>query len=358
MNISRKLSLKLLAAFAVFAVTSIPCNAEPAATVPVKFPVHKEVVPQALSVSIYSHTLPGASKLPAWSYVTEGLAKFEQPELILTVVRQDKESEADYSRDPLDFFGSALELAKRGEPLTVGRNNRFGAQGVSFLATQFTGVITLPSEVFEGVPAPKGALAVVPVTTEELDACDIGGAGRVGAALSRQARYYPFPTWCDRTRASAYTKGEIEVMQMEPVSKAPTASLYGAGVIADGAKLSLSVPKIAQDRLTQLLKDMPKDSMVRLNLSPDPRGNAFLAWGVQSPSAIAATGSDASIMSGSFVEFMPGMPQNQFAQYKDGYIIMLSNEDWTKLQASFQSHTNISFSGSATAELKNFEVVF
>lgn len=353
-----KLKLKLVALSLAFMAASQACYAEPAPTVPVKFPVRQEVVPQALSVTIYNHKLPDSSQQPAWSYVTEGLSKLNKPELVMTIVRKTDESESSYPSDPIEFFQGFLELAKRGNVVSAGSSTRLGEGGEVFIAKQFRGTIYLPAEKLEGVNLPKDALAVVPVTSEELDAWDIGGAARVAGKLSQQSQYYPYPTWCDRSRESVFSQGEMQVMKMEPVSQAPTAMIYGAGIIADKDKLSMSVPQAVREDLNQKLKELPKDTPFRLNLSLDPRANAYYVWEVQKATAVAAKGSDASLMSGSFVMVMPAMKTSQFGPYKDGFMLMLTNEDLGKFKEAVSSGKDCALESTTNGAYKSFEVKF
>jgi hypothetical protein len=353
-----KLKLKLVAMSLAFMAASQACYAEPAPTAPVKFPVRQEVVPQALSVTVYNHKLPDSTKQPAWSYVTEGLSKLNKPELVMTIVRKTDESESAYPRDPIEFFQGFLELAKRGNDVRAGSSTRLGEGGEVFIAKQFRGTIYLPVEKLEGVTLPKDALAVVPVTPEELDAWDIGGAARVAGKLSQQSQFYPYPTWCDRNRESVYSQGEMQVMKMEPVSQAPTAMIYGAGIIAEKDKLSMSVPQAVREDLNQKLKELPQDTPFRLNLSLDPRANAYYVWEVQKATAVAAKGSDASLMAGTFIVFMPGMEKPQIANYKDGFILMLSNEELNNLKESIYIGKDYALPVTAGGAYKTFEMKF
>lgn len=352
------MSLNLLALCFAFTAPSMAHYVHPAPTVPVKFPVRQEVLPNALSVSIYLHKLPCTGGQSAWSYVTDGFSKFNQPELVMIIEKGATESESAYPSDPIEFFKSLLGLATQGNVVRAGGSTRLGEGADVFISKQFRGTIYLPVEQFEGITLPKDALAVIPVTAEELDACDIGGATRVVGRLSQQSQFYPFPTWCDRKRESVFTKGEIEVMKMEPVSQAPTAMIYGAGIIADKDKLSMSVPQAVRDDLNQKLKELPKDTPFRLNLSLDPRANAYYVWEVQKATAVAAKGSDASLMSGSFVMVMPGMKTSQFGPYKDGFMLMLTNEDLSKFKEAVSSGKDCVLESTTSGAYKTFEVKF
>lgn len=276
----------------------------------------------------------------------------------MPIVRRDNETESAFTHDPIDFFEGVLALAKQGNNIRTGSITRLGTGGPTFIAPQFRGVMYLPAEPLEGVTLAKDTLAAIPITPEELDAWDIGGSARVVGRLSQQSQFYPFPTWCDKSRASGYTAGEMQVMQMEPVSKAPTAMTYGAGIILDKDKLSMTVSKAVRDDLTQKLKELPADTNFRLNLSIDPRANAYYVWDVQKASAVAAKGSDASLMAGTFILIMPGMEKSQFAPYKDGFMLMLSNEDLKKFKEAIYKGEDCVIESTAGGAFKSFEVKF
>jgi hypothetical protein len=58
----------------------------------VQFPVHIEIVSGELSAAVHLHTIEtNRGKTACWSYVTAGLARHGQREMIFTLVRQSGE---------------------------------------------------------------------------------------------------------------------------------------------------------------------------------------------------------------------------------------------------------------------------
>lgn len=320
------------------------------------FPLHKQVIPQTLSLVIYSHKLADKNGSPAWSFVTEGLATTGQPEMMVTIVQDNSEKIADYPRAPEEFFKTIYALAKQGRIVHQGDSTLLGDGGHEFIAPQFHGAIYLPAQSFPGVNVAQDTLAVIPLTKEELDVYEVGGPSRLTGRLSHQSSYYPFPTWCDRTRASVFSAADVKAMRAEPVSKAPRALLYDAGVIEQGTSLSLSVPPKAQKRFADLVKSLPNKTPLMLMLGVDPRANAFLVWGPGDARAVSPPGSDGSILSGSFVELLPGVSKNEFRRFGDGYVVMLTADAWNKLKTAASGRIGISLSSSGGGDLNQFAI--
>ena len=321
-------------------------------------PNRREIVPNELSVQIYSHTLPGEKKAEAWSFVTEGLANAGQSELVMTIIKHEGEKEEEAAHDPIMFFKTVHTLAKQNKLVEAGDRTELNPGAKGFIAPQFIGTIYLPVQPLESLNLPADGLIAMPITREELDAFNIGGASRVSARLSRQDKFYPYPVWCDRNRKSVFTQEEIKTMKSEPINEAPTANLYKAGVIADENQLSLALLPDACQRLGKILKGLPKDAPLKLNLGVDPRANAFLVWSPGQAMAVAPPNSNGSIMSGSYLEILPGVKQSEFGGFGDGFVAMLTNDDWEKFRAAIDSKKDLKLTGTADGAYKEFAITF
>jgi hypothetical protein len=320
------------------------------------FPLHKQAIPQALSVVIYSHQLADNNDSHAWSFVTKGLAATGQPEMMMTILKGKSESIGDYPRAPEEFFKMVFALAKQRRIVHEGDYTWLGDNGHEFIAPQFHGAIYLPAQSFPGVNVAQGTLAVIPLTEEELDVYEAAGPSRVTGRLSHQSKYYPFPTWCDPTRASVFSAADVQAMKAEPVSRAPRKLLYDAGVIEQGETLTLSVPPKSQQRFADLVKSLPAEAPLMLMLGVDPRANAFLVWGPGKALAVAPPGSDGSILSGAFVELIPGVSKNEFGRFGDGYVVLLTKDAWSKLKTAVAGRARFSIPGIEGDDLKQFVI--
>lgn len=323
-----------------------------------EFPKREEVVPNELSVQIYLHKLPGGDSREAWSFVTDGLSKAGQSEMVMTILKRDNEKSSDFPGDPIKFYRTVHALAKQDKLVHAGDYTELSTGDKGFISSQFIGAIYLPAKPIEGVSLPEGALAVMPITREEMDAYNIGGASRVSGRLSNQDKFYPYPTWCDRDRKSVFSPEDIKTMKAEPINEAPTASLFQAGVIAEGTQLSLALLPDARDSLADTLKKLPNDAPLKLELGVDPRANAFLIWTSGQAQAVAPPKSDGSIMSGSYIELLPGVKKTEFARYGDGYVVMLTNEEWTKFKTAIYEKKDLSITATTGGEFIDFGVTF
>lgn len=322
------------------------------------FPHRQELVANELWVNISLHKLPGGDSRQAWSFVSEGLAPLGQPEMVITIIKRDTEKELDAPHDPITFFKTVYQLAKENKLAFAGSITELAPNPKGFIAPQFVGTVYLPARPLDGVTLPDDALAAVAITREELDVQAIGGASRVGARLSKQDKYYPYPTWCDRDRKSAFTADEVKTMKAEPINEAPSASLYSAGIVADATKLNFYVPQDAHEPLVEILKKLPKDAPIKLTLGVDPRANAFLLWSTGQAQAVAPPKSDASLMGGSYIEILPGVEKTEFGRFNDGYVVMLTDEEWTKIKTAITDKKDISITATTGGEFIDFTVTF
>ena len=88
-------------------------------------PVYLEPVPDELAVRVYHHAVPtkAGGEVPCWSYVTDGLRRHGQQELVFTLRRRSGETQI--PQDPLDFFARVLRQLGTGQVLEAGGFSRY-----------------------------------------------------------------------------------------------------------------------------------------------------------------------------------------------------------------------------------------
>lgn len=294
-----------------------------------------------LKVKVYKHTLKLTARKPdAWSFVTDGLKAAGQQEMVLTVLQRQKEADDAYPKLPIKLFALIGQLAKDNKIVSVGGYTEFKNQG--FLAPQFKGLIYTPVSIAQGVPLPDDCIAVVPVTQEEMTVYQSAGPSRVMARLGRDARFFPFPTWCDRDRTSSFTPAEIREMEEDPVFRSAKAQTYSLTAMQDKDKLSLRLTQKNSAMLLDLLKQLPKDTALRLALGVDPRADSILVWESKANnnrSMIAPEGSAYDKIGITFIALLPGLQKNEILTGTDGCALMITADDFARFKKALE-HTD------------------
>jgi len=309
-----------------------------------------------LKVKIYKHTLHMTSKRPTvWSYVTEGLKKDGQQEMVLTVLKRPSESDRAYPQLPIKLFALIDQLAKQDKIVTTGGYTEFKTQG--FLAPQFKGLIYTTVTNLQGVPLPDDCIAVVPITEDEITVYQTAGPSRLMARLGRDANFFPCPTWCDRDRSSAFTQGDITEMQEDPVFRSAKAQTFALTAMQDNDQLSLRLTDKTSALLLELLEQLPSDSALRLALGIDPRADALLVWETKdqdSRSMIAPAGSTYHKIGITFLALLPGLKKNEILTGADGCALMMTAEDFSRFKTALVNKDQYVLPMGDGSALKNF----
>jgi len=311
-----------------------------------------------IKVKIYKHNLHMTSKRPlAWSYVTEGLKKDGQQEMVLTLLKRSGEPDSSYPKLPIKLFGLIDQLAKQAKIVTTGGYTEFKNQG--FLAPQFKGLIYAPVTNLQGVPLPDDCIAVVPVTEDEITVYQTAGPSRLMTRLGRDAHFFPCPTWCDRDRSSAFNQGDITEMQEDPVFRSAKAQTYGLTAMQDNDQLSLRLTDKTSALLLELLDQLPTDSALRLALGIDPRADALLVWETKeqdSRSMIAPAGSSYHKIGITFLALLPGLKKNEILTGADGCALMMTAEDFNRFKSALVRKDQFVLPMGEGSALKNFSI--
>lgn len=349
------------------------CTSYAAATPPVVplLPTHLDItgtedakllstvdVSSDLKVKIYQHTLKLTARKPeAWSFVTEGLKKAGQQEMVLTVLKRSGEANDAYPKLPVQLFTQIGQLAKDNKIVSEGGYTEFKNQG--FLAPQFKGLLYTPVSSAQGVPLPEDCIAVVPVTEDEMTVYQSAGPSRVMARLGRDARFFPFPSWCDRDRASSFTPAEITEMQEDPVFKSAKAQTFNLTAMQDNDKLSLRLTQKTSAMLLDLLNQLPTDTALRLALGVDPRADSLLVWESKANnnrSMIAPEGSPYHKIGITFIALLPGLKQNEILTGTDGCALMITADDFARFKKALENKDKFALPMIKGSALKDFEV--
>src|SRR5262249_16400963 len=150
-------------------------------------------------------------QVPCWTYVTSGLWKVGQKDLIFSLHRGPGEAPGDFPKDPLDFFGQVYELTSQGRLVDVGGYTCFQKPSGFLGRTDPIGFAYSPPENFEGLvlPPPNTGLTAILLTADEAAVVPSLGTYRVLTLLGQANRYYPCPPWSDRRRPSVLSQQDL-----------------------------------------------------------------------------------------------------------------------------------------------------
>src|ERR1043166_3087146 len=154
-----------------------------------------EIIPGKLTVRVETHEIPSRhGAMACWSYVTDGLAAFDQTEIVFTLRRDPGDPPAG-PEEPMQLFATIAELAASGQRVTAGGVTEFGERRFFDHHVLYVAAQPLP-----GVALPSPCLAGLLITDDELRAVRTFGPSRVLARLGQATSHYPFPAWSDRRR--------------------------------------------------------------------------------------------------------------------------------------------------------------
>ncbi|MBK7839449.1 MAG: hypothetical protein IPJ49_17630 [Candidatus Obscuribacter sp.] len=308
-------------------------NARSARSAPAKKLLRKELVTGEIFIDIYKHVLPTTPPRSAWSIVTDGLKKHGQSEVIMTIMQEPGETDDQVPVDALLYLRLLPDLAKQNKIVRGGE--RTALSGREFLAPQFKGLLYVPAESFNGIELPADTLAAVPVTGPELQVWELSGPSRVMARLDKAGRYYPYLTWCDRKRESVFTQEEADTVAKSSITKSVHLLAFDAGVLRQKDKCVLYLSKAAGIKLHEDLRHVPAGAAIMLSLGVPSVANALMVWnppGASEIDAVGPAGSDATRLAGTFIELLPGLPDNEVHIVEDGFALMLTREKWDELK--------------------------
>lgn len=288
-----------------------------------------EVVPGDLHAWVYPHEIPSQRGLiSCWSYVSRGLAAFEQPEIVFTLRRDPDSSSDSFPHDPLHLFATLYRFASGGRRVGRGDITEFGDE--RFLGHH---LLYVGAQTLDGVPLPPSALAALLITPDELRAVCEFGPTRVLARMGQRSTFYPFPPWSDLRRPGLSLGSTFERSVLSKMARVLCAEL---SVTIVQHQIHLSALRAVQpswsDRLTGSADDVP----LALLTSVDPSADGCLVWepGQRGPEAITPPGSDASRLCGCFVGLLPGQPASGGQIVEDGLVMKLTTGSWNALRGA------------------------
>ena len=239
-----------------------------------------KIIDLGFTVYIYSHEVVfPPQNVPCWTYVSQGISRNKQPEIVFTIRRRPNEHEENFPLVPLEWMKLVNSLAGSGLNLQTGQmcdlifqdnnclvklNNmiipqpsdqwtslrRFGGivHGIS-IASALTGV---PPEVLPG-----DCHHVIALTQEEAVVAREFGVTRAVGHVGLAVRWFPHPPFVDRDREDTVTMGDMAGSMR---TQFPIARIFGfnASVIDDDIILTIPVGDETRDAFINLVKQTPE----------------------------------------------------------------------------------------------------
>jgi len=222
----------------------------------------------------------------------------------------------------------------------VGDYTELGA-GCFYGRTELSAVTYLPTqslldlEGLEGLEGLKDHLALVPLTTEELDVVRSCGVMRIAARLAQCCGCFPFPLWCDRDRRCVATDGESA---LSVLARGPILRSIGSHVVTAGGVVELTLAGDDIDSVGAAMTKLPAAPLSLLMLPP-PDASAALVWRPDQAKLQAYAGphGDLSRLAGGFCQLVPERNANGGHLVEDGFVMNLTRASWRELCAAIQA---------------------
>ena len=308
------------------------------------FPRKVEIVPPGLTVWVHRHRIAVAGEdSSCWTYLSEGMSRHGQAELVLTVKSAAEDDAGGLLRHPLELMKVLYERAAAGGQTTVGDYTELGSDGL-FGRADLRGVCYVPAQALANGPDVSGALALLVVTADELELVRAVGIQRVAARLGQGHRYFPFPPWLDRERPSLVVAGELRQTILAGV-----ASLWvpGAEVVMTAGTVVLSIPRAQAERARRALTGLSADAAVAFLCLAGPDASAALVWRPGQPNAQAysSPGADTSRLAGAFCLLVPEQDADGAQLVEDGFAVTACDETWRRLRGALLSGDPLEIGG-------------
>ncbi len=304
--------------------------------------VHRtEILPGELFVSVFEHKIPTSGRsVSCWTFVTEGLERCGQHEIVFSLRRPRGKNWEDFSRELFTLFERILGLAEQGMRYKAYDGYRF-ADDETFLGQAGpSGLIFVPAEMFDGVDVPFEALAAVLIKGDEVEVMAKSSAIRIASMLAAESLYYPCPPWSDLSRKPVVSKKQFEKSILSRVAhlRVPGLTVRRAGTGELGL-VSLRVEGAAAPDLGSLFAGFPAKGAVALLTNPDIDATMRYSWMPAAGKTGVIYAELGSLISGSFVILLFGEGLEDWEKViEDGISLSLCPESWEKLKTSIISY--------------------
>lgn len=314
----------------------------------------EEVIPGKLAVAVYLHGIKlRDGMLSCWSYVSEGMERYGQREIVFTLRLPPYARDWDCPEEPYGLFRTIFDYAEKGNLVPAGGLSVLRPGSKVLGCEGQWGFMYLPAEMLEGVEMRSNALAAVLIKDDETDLIQEGLFYRIATCLGKAYRYYPFPPWSDPERGVAVTNGhfqksilsKLRLLRMAGITLRAPCEIRGRAKgpwAARGDRRTVFRPeivmRISREALPVIQSCLPAISdgpPVALLTDPDPLSFSRLCW-LADPDltgSIAIGQSLGEWVTGGFISLGhgEGVADRGFV-VEDGFGVALGTKSWKKLE--------------------------
>jgi hypothetical protein len=318
-----------------------------------------EIAHGRADVTIYGLALDTAQgRVNCWTYVSHGLSRVGQKEVVLSVRREDTESLDGYPRSVLELFESFHSLAGDGRVVDVGSFTALAPDSPGFLGdAALRGIAYTPAEKVVDFELPPSSITALLLTQNELDAAMQFGLVRLMSILGFRYRYFPTAAWLVRGRPDVTSPAEMSAsvlggtrrarvadaraylrgIETHRESRPPTGSLENSATRYARQEVVLELPAASAAQFGQLLGQSGQGEAIALITSPNPQADACFVWmpGRPEPNAITAPGGSGLRIAGNHVLFVPEQGHDDVRIFEDGFALLMTNTTWHELRQLF-----------------------
>ncbi|PGH11617.1 hypothetical protein AJ79_04757 [Helicocarpus griseus UAMH5409] len=316
-----------------------PAASAPTVAWPLTYPVFPEGGVEAL---IYHHKMKSmvSGEMYCWTYISKGLARVGQKEIVFTIRRRASEGQSDISITPFQWMKMVYSAARDGQRVDEFQRTEFHSP--SFLdRSDFKWVVYCRAQSIDNVLAsyfPNEWLQAIPLIDSEAEVAKRYGLMRTLGHLGTQERWFPYPPWIDRDRHPCITMANMAGTMKDSL---PLVIVRGISAVKKGAEIALYVPEESASSLKEALSQFEIQHVFALDSTLHKDADSSLLWSNTDtqPRAYGAGMSNACMNLGYFA-FCPCQKDNELKMIEDGYIFMISNSTWATFRKAIEQSTS------------------
>ncbi|KAL4897584.1 heterokaryon incompatibility protein-domain-containing protein [Aspergillus ambiguus] len=274
-----------------------------------------------------------SGRLPCWTYISKGLQKLGQKEVIFTVRRRAAiEAVTDFPPGPLEWFQILHSLALSGQIVDQFSQTNFVEPPPLLDRLGIRLIIYYPPLEIRNVPPsimPQDRLHAIPLTASEAKVAQSYGVMRIISHLGSSERRFPVVPWIDRDRRDCITMRQMEGSVRD---RLPMYSFVGISCVQRGSDITLHIPSSAEDELTAKVEALPTSTVISLDCFPYEKSDSGMVWHQGITPSPRAYGIGLSCINFGFIIFCPEQDGDELERVEDGIFLFLTDLTWLRIR--------------------------